>query len=125
LTYRKLGLQQVMDLGEWFAGVTGGLPLPLGGNAIKKSLGRDVPRISGYLKKSIEYGLTHRKEALAHAMKYGRGLDQELADRFVGMYVNDLTLDYGDRGRAAVRELLSRAHAAGLIPEPVAIEFAE
>jgi 1,4-dihydroxy-6-naphthoate synthase len=125
LTYRQLGLQQVMDLGEWFAGVTGGLPLPLGGNAIKKSLGRDVPRISGYLKQSIEYGLTHRKEALAHAMKYGRGLDHELADKFVGMYVNDLTLDYGDRGRAAVRELLSRAHTAGLIPEPVAIEFAE
>lgn len=124
LTYAELGLTQVLDLGEWFAGVTGGLPLPLGGNAIHKALGRDIPRVSGYLRRSIEYGLTHRREALAHAMHYGRGLDAALTDRFVGMYVNDLTLDYGERGRAAVRELLSRAHTAGLVPEPVAIEFA-
>jgi 1,4-dihydroxy-6-naphthoate synthase len=124
LTFQQLGLQQVLDLGEWFAGVTGGLPLPLGGNAIKKSLGNDIGRISGYLKKSIEFALANREEALAHAMKFGRGLDAGLADRFIGMYVNDFTLDYGDRGRAGVKELLSRAHAAGLIPEPVAIEFA-
>lgn len=124
LTFQQLGLEQVLDLGEWFAGVTGGLPLPLGGNAIKKSLGKDLGRVSGYLKRSIEYGLGHRAEALAHASQYGRGLDPELTDRFVGMYVNDSTLDYGDRGRAAVKELLARAHAAGLIPEPVAIEFA-
>lgn len=124
LTYQQLGLTQILDLGEWFAGVTGGLPIPLGGNAIKRSLGKDIPRISGYLKKSIEYGLSHREEALAHAMKYGRGLDTKLADQFVGMYVNDFTLDYGDRGRAAVKELLKRAHEAGLVPEPVEIVFA-
>lgn len=124
LTYQQLGLRQVLDLGEWFAGVTHGLPLPLGGNAIKRSLGKDIPRISGYLKKSIEYGLAHREEALAHAMKYGRGLDTKLTDQFISMYVNDFTLDYGDRGRAGVKELLKRAHEAGLIPEPVEIVFA-
>lgn len=124
LTYQKQGLQQIIDLGEWFAGVTGGLPLPLGGNAIKRSLGADIPRISGYLKQSIAYGLSHRDEALKHAMQYGRGLDTGLTDRFVGMYVNDFTLDYGPRGMAGVKELLKRAHASGLIPEPVEIVFA-
>jgi len=125
LTFESLGLTQVLDLGEWFAGVTGGLPLPLGVNAIRKDLGADIPRISGYLKRSIEYGLEHRDEALAHAMQYGRGLDRALADKFVGMYVNDFTLAFGERGEAGVRELLTRAHAANLIPEPVAIEFAK
>ncbi len=124
LTFRDLGLQQVLDLGEWFHGVTGGLPLPLGCNVIRKDLGKDIPRISGYLKRSIEHGLANREEALAHALQYGRGLDAGLNDRFVGMYVNDFTLDYGDRGRAGVKALLDRAHAAGMIPEPVALEFA-
>lgn len=124
LTYQRLGLTQILDLGEWFHGVTGGLPLPLGVNAIRKDLGKDIGRVSGYLKKSIAYGLEHRDEALAHALKFGRGLDTKLADTFVGMYVNDFTLDFGDRGRAGVKELLERAHAAGLIPQPVALEFA-
>ncbi|MFN0207761.1 MAG: menaquinone biosynthesis family protein [Planctomycetota bacterium] len=124
LTYQQLGLQQIVDLGEWFAGVTGGLPLPLGGNAIKRSHGKDIPRISGYLKKSIEYGLAHRDEAVAHAMQYGRGLDTKLTDKFIGMYVNDFTLDYGERGRAGVKELLQRAQTAGLVPGPLNIEFA-
>jgi 1,4-dihydroxy-6-naphthoate synthase len=125
LTYSKLGLNQVIDLGEWFAGVTGGLPLPLGGNAIKRTLGKDIPRISGYLKESIVYGLAHRTEALEHALKYGRGLDLALADQFVGMYVNNYTVDYGEKGRAAIRELLQRAQTAGLIPSPLNIEFAD
>ncbi|MBI3820276.1 MAG: ABC transporter substrate-binding protein [Planctomycetes bacterium] len=124
LTYQRLGLQQILDLGEWFAGVTGGLPLPLGGNAIKRSLGKDTARVSGYLKKSIAYGLEHREEALAHSLKFGRGLDAALNDQFVGMYVNNFTLDYGDRGRAGVKELLKRAHEAGLVPDPVDIVFA-
>jgi 1,4-dihydroxy-6-naphthoate synthase len=125
LTFQRLGLVQVLDLGEWFAGVTGGLPLPLGGNAIRKDLGGSIPAVSACLRRSIEYALEHREEALAHAMKFGRDLDAALGDRFVRMYVNDFTLDYGERGRAGVKELLGRAHAAGLIPEPVELQFAE
>jgi 1,4-dihydroxy-6-naphthoate synthase len=124
LTFQELGLVQVLDLGQWFAGVSGGLPLPLGGNAIRKDLGADLPRVSGYLRQSIEYGLAHRDEALAHAMQYGRGLTPALGDRFVGMYVNDFTLDYGERGRAGVTELLTRAATAGLVPPQPPVEFA-
>lgn len=124
LTYADEGLQSVLDLGVWWAEETDGLPLPLGANAILKDLGDDlIPRINNYIKQSIEFGLAHREEALRHAMKYGRDLDQSRADRFVGMYVNDLTLDYGERGRKAVSLFLDRAHEEGLIPNRVEIEF--
>ena len=117
LTFGEAGFQKVTDLGEWWHGETG-LPLPLGGNAIRKDLGELIPRISGYLRESILYGLRHREEALAHAEKYGRDLDRPLTDRFVGMYVNDATLDYGEKGRRAVEELLQRGYRAGLLPRP-------
>jgi len=118
-------LHKVIDLGEWWTGETG-LPLPLGGNVIRKDLGSDVMRrVSRLLHESIRYGLTHRRDALAHAMQYGRGLDTPLADRFVGMYVNQWTLDYGERGRQAVRRLLHRGHAAGILPLPIEPEFVE
>jgi len=108
VTYRRVGLHKVVDLGEWWAGETG-LPLPLGGNVIRKDLGVNVMhRISCLLRESIQYGLTHREDALAHAMQYGRDLDRPLADRFVGMYVNQWTLDYGERGRARCRRTASR-----------------
>ncbi|HVT04225.1 MAG TPA: MqnA/MqnD/SBP family protein [Thermoanaerobaculia bacterium] len=123
LTYHEDGLHKVVDLGEWWKGETG-LPLPMGGNAIRRSLGEDVMRrASAILKKSIEYSLEHRSEALDYAMQYGRALDKERADRFVGMWVNELTIDYGDRGREAVREFLSRAAAAGLLPEVKSYDF--
>lgn len=125
LTYARQGLHKVIDLAEWWLGETG-LPLPLGGNAVRRDLGpaamRDAARL---LKASVEYGLAHRAEAIAYALQFGRDLDRELTDRFVGMYVNKWTLDYGERGRAAVRTLLSRAHAAGLVPDPGEIDFVE
>ena len=125
VTYSRQGLHKVIDLGEWWTGETG-LPLPLGGNVIRKDLGSDVMRrVSRLLHESIRYGLTHRRDALAHAMQYGRGLDTPLADRFVGMYVNQWTLDYGERGRQAVRRLLHRGHAAGILPLPIEPEFVE
>jgi len=125
VTYSRQGLHKVIDLGEWWTGETG-LPLPLGGNVIRKDLGSDVMRrVSHLLHESIRYGLTHRRDALAHAMQYGRGLDVPLADRFVGMYVNQWTLDYGERGRQAVRRLLHRGHAAGILPLPIEPEFVE
>ena len=98
--------------------------LPLGGNAVKKALGRQViEEVSVILHDSIKYGLDHRAAGVEHALPLGRGLDRALADKFIGMYVNELTIDYGDRGRKGVREFLDRAHTAGLIPEPVALEF--
>jgi 1,4-dihydroxy-6-naphthoate synthase len=125
VTYQRLGLHKIIDLGTWWTGETG-LPLPLGGNVIRKDLGVDVMhRISRLLRESIQYGLAHREDALAHAMQYGRDLDRPLADRFVGMYVNQWTLDYGERGRQAVRLLLRRGHAAGVLPHPVEPEFAD
>ena len=125
VTYQRLGLQKIIDLGTWWAGETG-LPLPLGGNVIRKDLGVDLMhRISRLLRESIRYALAHREDALAHAMQYGRDLDRPLADRFVGMYVNHWTLDYGERGRQAVRSLLQRGHAAGVLPHPVEPEFVE
>ena len=116
LTYEEEGAHAVVDLGVWWKGETD-LPLPLGGNAIRRDLGGLIPEVSRLLRASIAYSLEHRAAALAHSMKYARGLTEERADRFVGMYVNDLTLDYGDRGERAVRLLLSRAREAGLIPE--------
>jgi 1,4-dihydroxy-6-naphthoate synthase len=125
LTYESEGLRKLVDLGEWWADKTGGLPLPLGGNVIRRDLGpENIARISRLLHDSIAYGLAHREEALDYAMKYGRGLDRTKADRFVGMYVNDLTLDYGDRGRKAVQLLLEEAAAARLIPATVTVEWA-
>jgi 1,4-dihydroxy-6-naphthoate synthase len=125
LTYTSEGLKKIVDLGEWWADKTGGLPLPLGGNVIRKDLGpENIAKISKMLHDSIAYGLDHRREALDYAMKYGRGLDRAKADRFVGMYVNELTLDYGDRGRTAVQRLMDEAYAARLIPSRVNVEFA-
>jgi 1,4-dihydroxy-6-naphthoate synthase len=125
VTYRSQGLHKIVDLGEWWTAETG-LPLPLGGTVIRKDLGAELTRrVSRVLRESIQYGLAHRAEALAHAMRYGRDLDVPLADRFVGMYVNQWTLDYGDRGRDAVRRLLRRGHAAGILPSLIEPEFVE
>ena len=123
LTYGAHGFHKVIDLGEWWMNETG-LPLPLGGNAIKKSLGSElIGKVSKLLRESIQYGLENREVAVRHSMKYGRGMAENLTDKFVGMYVNDYTIDYGDRGREAVRKLLERAHEAGIIPLPVRLEF--
>ncbi len=123
LTYATRGLHLVADMGEWWFSETG-LPLPLGGNVIRKDLGSDMmAAISRHIRASIAYSLEHRGAALDHAMRFARGLDRPLADTFVGMYVNDWTLDYGERGREAVRQLLSRGVAHGIIPRPVAVEF--
>lgn len=125
LTFGDLGLHLVVDLGEWWFGETG-LPLPLGGNVVRKDLGETLTRqISRDLRASIAYSLEHRTKALDHAMQYARGLDRGRADTFVGMYVNDWTLDYGERGRQAVRELLARGTKAGLISREVKVEFVE
>ncbi len=125
ITYAGEGLKKIVDLGEWWADRTGGLPLPLGGNVIRRDLGPEaISTLSRMLHDSIAYGLSHREDAVQHAMQFGRGLDRARTDRFVGMYVNDLTLDYGDRGREAVHRLLADAQAAGLLPRPVNVEFA-
>lgn len=124
LTYGDEGLKKIVDLGEWWSARTGGLPLPLGGNVIRRDLGAEmVGRVSGILHASIAYALDHRQEALDYALQFGRGLDRAKADRFVGMYVNELTLEYGDRGRAAVQRLMDEAWANRLIPRPVRVEF--
>lgn len=125
LTFGDRGLHLIQDLGEWWFGETG-LPLPLGGNVIRKDLGTDLThQISGHLRDSIAYGLDHRKAALDHSMQYSRGLDRSKADTFVGMYVNDWTLDYGVRGRQAVRQFLQRGVDAGFIEKPVTVEFVD
>jgi 1,4-dihydroxy-6-naphthoate synthase len=124
LTYADEGLKKIVDLGEWWAERTGGLPLPLGGNVIRRDLGPEmVAKVSRILHASIAYALDHRQEALDYALQYGRGLDRDKADTFVGMYVNDLTLEYGDRGRKAVQRLMDEAWERRLIPTPVAVEF--
>ena len=123
VTYGSLGLHKVVDFGEWWKEETG-LPLPLGGNVIRKDLGPALMRrVSHLLRESIAYALAHREEALDYAMQFGRDMDRRLADRFVAMYVNDLTLDYGERGRAAVKRLLAMGHERGLIPHRVEPEF--
>src|SRR5262249_24147276 len=123
LTFRDRGLHLVADMGEWWYEETG-LPLPLGGNVIRKDLGDALMRrVSGHLRASIAYGLDHRTGALDHAMRFARGLERERADTFVGMYVNDWTLDYGPRGREAIRQLLERGVAAKVIPKSVTVEF--
>jgi 1,4-dihydroxy-6-naphthoate synthase len=126
LTYADEGLQKIVDLGEWWADGTGGLPLPLGGNVIRRDLGPDlIAKVSKMLHDSIAYALAHREEAVEYALQFGRGLDRARTDRFVGMYVNDLTLSYGDRGRAALETLMTRAYERGLIPQRVQVEFVE
>jgi len=123
LTYREMGLHKVLDLGEWWLEHTG-LPLPLGGNVIKRDLGKTLMnRVALDIRKSIQYGLDHREEALAYALHFARGMDPQRVDRFIGMYVNELTLDYGAEGQEAVRRLLDEAYSKNLIPKPVALEF--
>ncbi|MSR51002.1 MAG: ABC transporter substrate-binding protein [Planctomycetaceae bacterium] len=123
LTFQNQGLKLVIDMGVWWYEKTG-LPLPLGGNVVRKDLGADIiPEASRLIRESIHYGLNHRKEALAYALQYGRDLDTGLADKFVGMYVNDWTVDYGEKGRKAVQLLLNEGHKAGVIPHPVLVEF--
>jgi 1,4-dihydroxy-6-naphthoate synthase len=125
LTFADRGLHLVVDLGAWWMKETG-LPLPLGGNVIRKDLGPAlIQRVSKHLRESIAYALDHRAGALDHAMRYARGLDRTKADTFVRMYVNEWTLDYGERGRRAVRELLDRGADAGVIPNRILVEFVE
>jgi 1,4-dihydroxy-6-naphthoate synthase len=123
LTYQNQKLHCVMDLGVWWKELTG-LPLPLGGNAIRRDLGEEnMHAIAGIIRNSIQYSLDHREKAVEYALQFARDMNQSLADRFVGMYVNQWTLDYGDVGREAVRELLCRGHAAGLVADPGPIDF--
>lgn len=123
LTYRDAGLEKCLDLGEWWLLETG-LPLPLGVNVARRDLGDErLHALSEVLRESIQAGLDNREEAMDYAMRFGRGLDHALADRFVGMYVNELTCDYGDEGRQAVEELLRRGESVGAFPEPVRVEF--
>jgi 1,4-dihydroxy-6-naphthoate synthase len=123
LFYQRLGLQKVVDLGEWWKG-RHDLPLPMGGNVVRRDLGTEtVARVSGYLKQSIQFSLDNRRDALAYAMQFARDMDTELADRFVGMWVNQLTLDYTERGRRAVRLLLDEGFERGVIPRRVVADF--
>ena len=123
LTYAREGLHKIIDLGEWWYEETG-LPLPLGANVIRRNLGTEtIQKVTSLLKESIQYSLDHRVRGLEYAMTYARDMETELADKFVGMYVNDYTLDYGDKGRAGVRELLHRGNAAGIIPHRVDADF--
>ncbi len=125
LTYADDGLRKVVDLGEWWAERTGGLPLPLGGNVIRRDLGPEmIARVSKLLHDSIAYALSHRADAVEYALQFGRGLDRDRTDRFVGMYVNDLTLAYGKRGRQGLERLMNDAFEKGLIPQRVTVEFA-
>jgi 1,4-dihydroxy-6-naphthoate synthase len=125
LTYKDDGLHLVADMGAWWMEKTG-LPLPLGGNVIRKDMPREVQKkVSRHLRQSIAYGLDHRKSALDHAMRFARGLDRSKADTFVGMYVNDWTLDYGKRGREAIRLFLDEGVRSGVITHPVTVEFVD
>src|SRR6266705_1526537 len=126
LFYHNLGLHKVLDLGEWWHEHTNGLPLPMGGNAIRRDLGTEtIKEVSGLLKESIQYSLDNREDALQYAMQFARDLDPALADRFVAMWVNELTLDYGERGREAVQRLLVEGHELGIIPHSVNAEFVD
>lgn len=123
LTYQTLGLHLLVDLGAWWHEQTG-LPLPLGGNCIRKDLGRPVMQeVTDLLHRSIQFSLDHRAEAVEYALQYGRDLDRKLADQFVGMYVNHWTLDYGDVGRKAIETLLARGAKAGLVPASPSVEY--
>jgi 1,4-dihydroxy-6-naphthoate synthase len=123
LSYGQAGLQKILDCGKWWRDMTG-LPLPLGGNAIKRDLGLELMKsVGAALKESIEYALEHREEALEYAMQFARDLDRQTANQFVGMYVNERTVDYGDDGKEAVRRLLDMGYRAGIIPHPAKIDF--
>jgi len=123
LTYREMGLHKVVDLGEWWQERTA-LPLPLGGNVIRRDLGPElIAQVCIDIKKSIQYGLDHREEGMAYATQFSRGLDPSQIDRFIGMYVNDLTLDYGPDGREAVKRILDEAYEKKIIPKKVPLEF--
>lgn len=125
LFFESKGLHKVLDLGEWWHDLHG-LPLPMGGNAIRRDLGPDrIKKVSNLLRESIRYSLSHREDALQYAMQFARDMDPELADRFVAMWVNELTLDYTDRGREAVRLLLEEGHKQGVIPNPVQVDFVD
>ena len=123
LFFPKMGLHRVVDLGIWWQELTG-LPLPLGGNAVRRALGPELGRqISRTIRDSVSYGLEHREEALNYAMQFAREMDTDLADKFVGMYVNKWTLGYGEKGRKAVKELIKRGTKAGLLPDPPTVDF--
>jgi 1,4-dihydroxy-6-naphthoate synthase len=125
LFFPQLGLHRVIDLGIWWQELTK-LPLPLGGNAVRRALGADLGRlVAKTIRDSVAYGLEHREEALNYAMQFAREMDADLADKFVGMYVNKWTLGYGKKGKKAVRELIERGTAAGLLPGPADVEFLE
>ncbi|MET0553868.1 MAG: MqnA/MqnD/SBP family protein [Vicinamibacteria bacterium] len=125
LTFRGQGLHKVVDLGAWWKGETG-LPLPLGGNAVRRDLGEELmKRLTRLVRDTVSYSLAHRPEALEYALGFARGMDPKVADRFVGMWVNDMTVDCGPRGREAVQALLDRGHAAGIIPRAVRVDFVD
>ena len=125
LFYKQMGLDKVLDLGEWWHEKTG-LPLPMGGNVIRRDLGDELMRqVSKHLHRSIQYSMDNREDALAYAMQFARDMAPELADRFVAMWVNDLTLDYGERGKEGVRRLLREGFEAGIIPHEVDIQFVD
>jgi 1,4-dihydroxy-6-naphthoate synthase len=125
LFYESMGLHKILDLGEWWHEKTG-LPLPMGGNAIRRDLdAKVIKEVSQYLHDSINYSLSHREDALQYAMQFARDMDTDLADRFVAMWVNDRTLDYGEQGREAVRRLLEDGHQAGVIPHRVEVQFVD
>jgi 1,4-dihydroxy-6-naphthoate synthase len=125
LFYNQMGLHKILDLGEWWHEKTG-LPLPMGGNVIRRDLGKDLmKRVSKHLRESIVYSMENREDALSYAMQFARDMQPELADRFVAMWVNDLTLDYGDRGRESVRRLLKVGHDLGIIPHKVKVDFVD
>jgi 1,4-dihydroxy-6-naphthoate synthase len=125
LTYGGQGLHKVLDLGAWWQKETG-LPLPLGGNAVRRDLGPELmARLTRLVRETVRYSLAHRQEALAHAMRFARGMETAIADRFVGMWVNDMTLEMGPRARQAVQELLDRGFAQGLVPRKVTVDFVE
>ena len=125
LFYKELGLDKVLDLGEWWHEKTG-LPLPMGGNAIRRDLGPDLMKqVSRHLHRSIMYSMENREDALQYAMQFARDMAPEVADRFVAMWVNELTLDYGERGKEGVRRLLDEGHKAGIIPHKVEVEFVD
>lgn len=126
LTYSQMGLTKIIDLGEWWFELTGGLPLPLGGNIVRKDLGVGMMKeCTRLLQESIKYSLSHRQEALGYALQFARGLNTPQADKFVGMYVNDLTVDYGEQGRKALRKLFEMAFEKGVVDRPINVEFVE
>jgi len=125
LTYAKAGFHKIIDLGEWWKSETG-LPLPLGGNVLRRDIPRDVQHdLLEIIRESIDYGLVHRDEAVRHSMSYARDMDTQLASKFIGMYVNEFTRDYGETGRAAIREFLGRAESGGLLDRKVQIDFVQ